>query len=192
MPLEVVGDVYRLHQAANGSGAVTMHVGKFDMTIPRRRWLLSALEHVSWRHDHTIAALNIPGTPIETLISLPTSWPHLWHPEGLTFPAWRTLTLPFFCLPAWWFVGRGLDALVRRRSLHWIAYLAGAILCLLCLTALVGFQFGLSASERQDMGWVILGFAFWSLAFGVLPCAWFHDWRTRRTSAASPSSPEQL
>jgi hypothetical protein len=48
----------------------------------------------------------------------------------------------------------------------------GSVLCCLCLGLLIGFRFGQSPSERAGMGWVLWGFAFWTLAFGILPANW--------------------
>jgi hypothetical protein len=167
--------VYRLHQAARGSDRIGVHFGQFQITLPRRRWLPWALESVSMERWRAITAANLPGTAIETLISLLTSWPSLWHPSGLSSEAWRTVAYPFFCLPAWWFVGLGLDGLLRRRRLHWATLLTGSILCLLFLVPIFGFRFGLSAAERVGMGWVFFGFGFWTVAFGILPIAWIRQ-----------------
>ena len=111
---------YRLNKVAHGADYVRLQFGTFEQIVPRHRWLAFALERVSFATWQPIAAINIPGTAVEALISLPLSWPYLWKPNELSLYAWRTLSLPFFCLPAWWLVGRGLDGLVRRIHLHWV------------------------------------------------------------------------
>lgn len=172
--------VYGFHEAAQESNRIRIHTGRIEMTLPARRWIPYALEMVSWRRGHTVAAANLPGDFVEALAVLPLSWPNAWHPKGLSLTAWQMLSFPFFCLPAWWFVGRGLDGLLGRKRLHWAMALAGSVLSLLFFAVLLGFRFASSSSERADMGWVMRGFGLWGSAFAVLPAAWF---RQRRTDA---------
>jgi hypothetical protein len=170
--------VYGIHVAARDSDRIRIHTGRAATVLPRDRWIPYALEMVSWRHGHTVAAANLPGDFVETLVLSPLSWPNAWRPKGLSLGAWQMLSFPFFCLPAWWFVGRGLDGLLGRKRLRWATVLTGAVLSLLFLAALPGFRFGMSPSERADMGWVMWGFGLWGSAFAVLPVAWFLERRT--------------
>ena len=180
MPVEVSLTVYRFHRAAHGSDTVRIHDGQFETTIPRRNWLPFALERVSYRYEHTIQAANFPGIVIEILISLPLSWPAVWHHNGLTAATWRTLSYPFFCLPAWWFLGRGLDGLVGRRPLHLAMFVSGVVLFLVCVVLLLGLGFGLSAADRSEASWGLWGLAFWAFAFALPAFAWV---RQRRPAA---------
>jgi hypothetical protein len=177
VPVEVGLTMYRLHRAAKGSDTVQIHAGKFETTIQRRNWLPFALERVSYRYEHTIQAANVPGIVIETLISLPLSWPALWHPNGLTVAAWRTLSYPFFCLPAWWFLGRGLEGLVGRRPLHLAMFVSSLVLSLVCVVLLLGLGFGVSAADRSEVTWVLWGLGFWAFAFALPAFAWVRQRR---------------
>jgi hypothetical protein len=85
---------------------------------------------------------------------------------------WRALVFPFFCLPFWWLVGCGLDVIVHNERLHWSLLLTGTVLFVICLTAVVGYCFPMSASDRADLAWVMKGFAGWTIAFAILPFAW--------------------
>ena len=189
---------YRLNKVAHGADYVRLQFGTFEQIVPRHRWLDFALERVSFATWQPIAAINIPGTAVEILISLPLSWPYLWKPNELSFYAWRTLTLPFFCLPAWWLVGRGLDGLVRRIHLHWVVLLIGSALSGLCLFFLVGLCLGTSAQDRVGSGWALWGLGFWSLGFGVLPLAWQRQKLAKRerhdafSNSTVPCSPRWL
>lgn len=167
--------VYRFDRGAHGADYVRLRLGQFEQVVWRHRWFSFALERVSWGKWQTITAINLPGTVIEILISLPLSLPSLWLPQGLSLYTWRTLSYPFFCLPAWWLVRRGLDGLVRRIRLHWLTLFIGSISCLLCLVVLISFSWGLSPEERSELSWTLWGLGFWSVAFAVLPLAWLRQ-----------------
>ena len=177
VPIEAAVTVYSFLRAAGGSDNVHMRAGPFETNIPRRNWLPFALEGVSFRHEHTIVAANFPGSVIEILISLPLSWPAVWHPNGLTAATWRTLSYPFFCWPAWWFLGRGLDGLVGRRRLHWAMFVVGVALFLVCIVLLLGLRFGLSAADRSEGSWPLWGLGFWAFAFALPAVAWIRQRR---------------
>jgi hypothetical protein len=165
---------YWVHETAQNSETVSIHAGQFEVTLPRDRLLTSALISLTSQRSHIITAINLPGMFVEVLISLPTSWPGVWHPEALPVDSWRSCSLPFYCLPAWWLVGRGIDGLLGRRRLHLAMLLTGSILFLIFLVPLVAF-FWAPTSDRADMAWLLPAFGFWALAFGVLPLAWLRQ-----------------
>jgi hypothetical protein len=127
--------------------------------------------------------LNFPGIFVEMSVVLPTAGSPKWHPAALTLAGWRMLSYPFFCLPAWWLVGKGLDGLLRRRRLHWAMLLTGSILSLLFLVLVVGILTS-PAGDRADMAWLLPGCGFWTIAFGVLPLAWVRQ-RRRQDGAGT-------
>jgi hypothetical protein len=127
---------------------------------------------------------NLAGNPVEVLISLPTSWPQIWRPTDLTPDGWRVVAYPFYRLPAWWLVGRGLDGLLRRKRLHLSMVVIGSILALACLAFFIGILSS-PAGDRADMVWILPGAGFWALAFAVLPfAAVLQRMRKRRAGAA--------
>src|SRR4051794_11022445 len=69
--------------------------------VPPDRSFAFALNLVTSQESQAVTAMNLPGTLIAVLISLPLSWPLLWRPQSVSLDLWRTLTYPFFCLPAW-------------------------------------------------------------------------------------------
>jgi hypothetical protein len=170
-----------LRQTAHGSPTAHVGMGTFDAEIPKRHFLWFAFWSATTSRAHVITAINIPGTIPEFLLSLPTSWPHSWHPVGWTVDSWRAVMFPFFCLPAWWFAGLGTDSLLGWRRLHWGTLLSGSIFFLLFVTLFLGFRFGLSASERAegDSGWLLWGVGLWALLFATFPCAWLRQSRYR-------------
>jgi hypothetical protein len=123
----------------------------------------------------------------EILISLPTSWPAIWHPAALLPETWDALVLPFFALPFWWLVGCGLDALIAKERLHWSLLLIGTLLAASCLALLLGFHAGISTAEQEASPWRMRGLAGWTIAFAVLPIAWIvQSTRQRRRRDTGP------
>ena len=176
--------IVQFYATARGAKEITVRGGRYTTTIPRERWLAFALESASVQCSRAITGSNIPGTAGEVLISLPTSWPESWHPDGLTLPAWRAVTWPLFCLPAWWFVGRGLDGLLGGRRLHWVSLVTGSILCVFFAVLFIGLRVTLEANDRADP-WVFCGLGFWAVAFGLPPFAWVKQWRRKRSARMS-------
>jgi hypothetical protein len=160
------------YEASHGSDEVHIHSGQFDMSFQRSQIVPWAIRLGTAPAAHTIKAINLPGTIFDILVSLPTSWPSMWHPQALLPETWDALVYPFYCLPFWWLVGCGLDGLLRKERLHWSLLLTGTLLSLTCLVLTVGFRLCMSVSERIDADWFIRGFAGWTIAFAVLPIAW--------------------
>lgn len=133
------------------------------------------------RDSEIISSVNIPGVFIDAPVSRLFGGAIHRNPFGWTWIAWRAISYPFFCLPAWWFAGRGLDALLGWRRPHWWTLLIGTFLCAGSLTLLLGLRFGLSAAEGAGDSWIVLGFGFWTLAFASFPAVWARRavWRQR-------------
>ena len=170
---------YRLRQAAEQSEPARIHLGHFEVTLRRDQLFGFAVSAVARTYSHTITAINFPGASVEILISLPTTWPSVWHPTDVPNDSWRSLSYPFFCLPAWWLVGRGIDGSLRRSHLHWALTLIGSVLFLGSLALLVGFCFG-PGRDIADLGWIRWGLGFWVTAFGLLPLSWLRQRGARR------------
>jgi len=130
-----------------------------------------AFEGPAMRASHAITVLNMPGMIVEILISMRNS-PSIWHPANLCFEVWRSITLPFFCLPAWWFVGRGFDSLWHRQKLRWVTTSIGTLLFVSFVVLFCGLRFAVPAADRVGASWPLWGMALWALLFGVFPIAW--------------------
>ena len=167
-----------LYEASKGSSQVEIHSGQFDMTLPRAQIVPLAIRMVTVSKAHIMKAINLPGMIFDILISLPTSWPYNWHPAALLLDTWDALVYPFFCLPFWWLVGRGLDGVIHKDRLHWSLLLIGTLLSGLCIVFSFGFRFGVPAADRD--GWLLVGFIGWTIAFAVLPIAWITQSIRRR------------
>jgi hypothetical protein len=169
-----------LYQVSKGSNQVNIHSGQFDMTLPRGQIVPWAIRAETVTRFLTVKAINLPGTIFDILISLPTSWPAMWHPAALLPETWDALVYPFFCLPFWWLVSCGLDGLFRKEHLHWSLLLIGTLLSVVCLVVTLGFRFGLSTEDRADSGALVGAALGWTIAFAVLPVAWITQLRRPR------------
>jgi hypothetical protein len=163
-----------LYEASKGSNQVNIHSGQFDMALPRDQIVPWSIRMETMAKAHTMMAVNLPGILVQALISLPSikSGAQGWHPQALTLETWQALVFPFFALPFWWLVGRGLDGIVREDRLHLSLLLIGTLLSGACLVLTLGFRLNMSVSERIGADWFIRGFAGWTIAFAVLPVAW--------------------
>jgi len=178
------------HISRNGSG-VTFHSHQYSFTVPRNRFFASSVRSSASLNHKVIEAANLPGFSIELLQSrLSSSWPMSWTPAGMDIFTWRAIIFPFYCLPFWWFVGLGVDALLRRRKLRWPVLLLGTLLCGFFLFLILGLRFGLSAEERDGLVYPFLGFGLWIVLFGIFPMTWVRSWvlsrHPRPTQTPSP------
>ena len=83
----------QLQLAARHSTDGTVRLRNFSM--PRDSILSFAVMSVGMRQGDTVTALNMPGLFGEVLISLPTTWPELWHPSFVPPEGWRSFCFPF-------------------------------------------------------------------------------------------------
>jgi hypothetical protein len=168
------------------SEVISTEIGTFTLSPQEVRRI--ALESATMKMSHVITALNTPGVFVEMLIDLPISWPSTWHPPKLPLDVWRSITLPFFCLPAWWFVGRGFDSLQGRLKLNWPVTLLGTLLFVVFVVLFCGFRFEVPPNDRIGGSWILWGMALWALLFSVFPLAWLMRRRiSRRESEQSVS-----
>ena len=169
-----------LYEASKGATQIHIHSGQSEMSLPRNQIVPLAIRMETVAKAHIIQGINVPGTVFEILISLPTSWPAIWHPAALLPETWDALVFPFFCLPFWWLVGCGLDGLISNERLHWSLLLIGTLLAGSCLALVLGFHVGIPAVDREGNPWLMRGLAGWTIAFAVLPIAWIAQWMRQR------------
>lgn len=177
-----------LYKASRGSDQVHVRDGKIDALVSRDQIVPWAIRVETAPRAPLIKAINLPGTMLEVLISLPTSWPSTWHPQALLPETWDTLVYPFFCLPFWWLVGCGLDVLVNKESLHPSLLVIGTLLSATCLTLAFGSRFRMLETEPVGAAWFIRGFTGWTIGFAILPIAWIMQSIRQRRSRSSATS----
>jgi hypothetical protein len=162
----------RLYQAASGSDHVHLRSGEFDVDLPRDQIIPWAIRAATTPRARIMTAINLPGGLIQKLISLSAHTLLPWHPQALALETWQALIYPFFAMPFWWLVGRGLDGLLYKERLHWSLLVTGAVLFGLCLAALISFCFPMPAADRIDLALYIKSFLAWALGFATLPATW--------------------
>ena len=171
----------RLHQEADGGGTIHLQWGRFSRVVSRKQFLTFATEMATSSKAHLIEAVNLPAFAVGILVSrVSSSWPMSWTPQGLLPEQWNALSFPFYCLPFWWFVGRGFDALLSRERLRWPSLLLGTLLCGFFLFLMLGLRFGISAEERKGLTYPFWGFGLWVALFSVFPVTWARQKGRRR------------
>jgi len=170
VPIQTGIAYYRLHRTIQKSGPIHGHSGQFELVIREASPSL-VLRAVTDLESHTVTNMNLPGLPLDVLISRPISTQLKWLAGTVSLDGWKSLSLPFLCLPAWWLVGEGVDGLLKQRKLHTLKLLVGSILFLLFVVILFGY-FTSPVRDRADLSWLLPGFVLWTLAFAVLPTAW--------------------
>lgn len=166
---------FRLKQMAHGAGSVSLSSGDIVMTIPSGRFFSVSLDRAGWWAEKPATILNAPAKFVESFVSLLLAHKANWHPASLLPSTWHSLIYPIYALPAWVYVGLGIDAgigrcLVRRWNAVLSLFLALTFAVLFC-----GFRFGMSATEREGqefLSWLIEGFALWAVLFAVPFVAW--------------------
>jgi hypothetical protein len=179
VPTEV-GMIYCGAQKANHGASE--HLGQVELDLPPDRWMEYSLRWMPLGYSRAIIAANLPGLLPDILLSLPTAQPGKWHPSWVSLENWRCLTLPFYCLPAWWLAGNGLDGLLGRKRLRRAMLWTGCILSLLFAVGLVGY-FTSSPGDQADLRWQAPGLLLWTVLFGVFPLGWLRQ-RTGRARGA--------
>ena len=166
---------FRLKQMAHGAGSVSLSIRDIVMTIPSNRFLSVALDRAGWWAEKPATILNAPAKFVEVVVSLVVAHRANWHPASLLPSTWHSLIYPIYALPAWFYLGRGIDAgigrcLVRQWNVVLSLFLALTFAVLFC-----GFRFGMSAAEREGqelLSWFIEGFALWAVLFATPFVAW--------------------
>lgn len=133
---------------------------------------------------YLLTALNLPAMVPEVLTSLPTTWPESWHPQGIDLFTWRALVFPLYALPAWWFAGVCLDAMLGRRRLHWASAFTALLLFVFCAAMTVAMSLRSQLRDAADL-WLVLGSVLWASLFSLAPLAW---WLQRRRQRAVPAA----
>jgi hypothetical protein len=158
----------RLIVAAKGDS------GHFGITLPHNV-LLFSLTLVCEQRFLFITCLNLPGM----LIGAPVTIPVIAHlrDQPVVFSTvispqtWNTLTSPFFCIPAWWFVGKNLDTLAARRRVSKVILAIGSILCCACVAFSIG-TLSAPPTDINDLIGFLPGSIFWTIAFATVPLGW--------------------
>jgi hypothetical protein len=143
--------MYQVRHALEGMGPPQL--GYREFVVSPRFWDVvgMALDRASWQAERTLVVLNGPARWVDLVVS---RW--IGH-RGLMPWSWIAVSYPFFAMPAWGFVGWGLDGLAGRVSVGWKT---AAVSVLLVMAA------GIWLGEAR----------VWMILFGAPALAW---WRFR-------------
>lgn len=188
VPTPALMNCLSLLRESHGGDPVHLYFGNFGVVVPRDRLFLFSLDHSAYQQNKLIRGINTPGLIADSLISLSSSWPENWYPAAFTSAvSWGGVAYPFYCLPWWWFVGRGFDGVTARRRIGWLSLLIGCLLSFACAFLGTGFLISESASRRVPGLWIDLGFIFWAVLFAITPMAcWRQRRRLRKAVVADP------
>ncbi len=156
--------------------------GKFSigptMVVEPQNLFGFAFQMTAWAVEKVVIVMDAPACFFDPVISLLVSGKTNWYPESLGHSAWRVLTFPFFVLPAWSYVGSGIDALIGKKRVGKGNMIFGLVMAGLLIVIAGGVRFGLSAAERQDqefLPWFVAGFVVWAILFAVPFVAWLRQ-----------------
>jgi hypothetical protein len=180
----------RLKQAAHGSGHVLIHTGEFQTLVPSEGFLSFAFLRATAAAAKSLTVLNTPASLVEHIVLLlrpPSNG--TWYSASGCYPAWlglwpgRSLTYPIYALPAWFYVGRGLDGLLAHERVGTANMVLSVVLAGVAIAICGGLRFGLSPWERRDqVSWFIEGFALWACLFAIPLVEWFRQKVARKSS----------
>ena len=164
-------DYLRLQHAARGARFLTM--GEF--VVSTDHLLRMSMGMSAFRHQGTIILLNAPGQLLYSIICVSVRGSR-WYPASIDPALWLIFSSSFCALPAWWFVGRAIDALFAGKGLRRADLVIGVTLFVVFLALTTGLSFSLSPEDRagQDMFlWSsIYGFALWAGLMTIPVIAW--------------------
>jgi hypothetical protein len=153
------------------------------VVVPKGNLAAYALSISALREEPAITALNAPAQWVHLLVCLAMDTSAQWHPAGVSPGLWRVVSFPFYALPAWFFLGRGLDAFLKRTRLRRADAVASVGLALLFLSVSAVLRFDLNAAERQGQAtWFMQGFGCWGILIAIPFAAWV--WQRNTTVPA--------
>jgi hypothetical protein len=166
----------------NGKSAnLLIGSGDFQLMLPVEKIPQFALNTAAMRVQGIITLLNAPGYLVYAISASATGHSARWSPGEIWSGLWLAIMMPLCAIPAWWFVGRGMDGFFKRRRLRLGDMIVSLLLVLGSATISAGLRFGETAQERagdEISAWFIPGYAWWAALFAIPLGAWIYQ-RTR-------------
>lgn len=161
-----------LHHSSPAAEPIRVPVGSFAVFMAQSHTLWWSFQMIASLRAPLVNGINLPGFVLNSLASLLLFGSARWHPAAMAPETLRVITTLILCLPAWWFVGRGVEAITGSRKVRWQTLVIGAVLCIFFLTLALGFTFGESPQEQAETTVPIWSFFFWAAAFAIPTIAW--------------------
>ena len=155
------------------NGNIYIGIGVYQAIVPRGHLLSWSFQMSTLARSSTIQAANLPGYILFALVA-PSANSSFWRNSGGMFYLLREAAYFVFCIPAWWFLGFGIEGLLSFRKLRWRSMLAGTLLVLFFALLAIAIQlnFGESPQDHSEAVVPLWGFFFWAAAFAIPPLAW--------------------
>lgn len=176
------------HVSAHGKG-VRFHSHEYDFTVPPGQFASFSVFQGAHAVTRPVQAANLPGIFTEMAVSAAArTWPYSYRPKlfgptknGLF--GWRGIIFTVYCLPFWWALGFGFDALIYNRRLKWPAFLIGTIVFIVLAIVAASVPWFYNSPDYQDIHFTMFGVVLWALMLSVFPIAWLRQLRQTRRVA---------
>jgi hypothetical protein len=165
---------YHLKRAAGNSDGVSLGTNETRIYVPSNTFLRFALLGASLELEKPIKILNAPAHFANVVIAQAVSQEPFWSPPSIGPTTWDCITLPIFALPAWWYVGLGVDALLGRKRIRASNGVLSLALLVVFGTIAAVLHFGLRDEPDLKPGFKE-GFTLWTLLFAVPFIAWLRQ-----------------
>ena len=163
-----------LKHAAHGSDTVYLGTTTTGLVLQSHNFLRFAFMSAGRWAQKPITILNAPAHFVNLPISYLASRGPFWSPDSLGPAGWLCLTYPFFALPAWSYVGFGIDAIIGRKRICTMNLVLSVILVALFGTFSWVVRFGLADDPGLVPG-LTAGFTLWTLLFAIPLAAWLRQ-----------------
>jgi len=182
---------YSFKVSAHGSDSISIGTTTTSLVVQSNGFLSLAFTGAAFLVEKPIIILNVPAHFVDALICYAIARQPSWSPSSIGPAAWHCLTYPLFALPAWFYVGFGLDAFLGRKRVRPLALTPSVVLVLAFGVLAAGLLFGLTPEERREQDMLLAyigGLALWAVLFAVPFAAWLRQRLAKPSGAASPST----
>jgi len=158
---------HSLKHAAHGTSNAVIGRGPSTVfEIPSDGFPRVAVIAAAMRLEKPFAILHAPSHFVDLGIAYLVVQKPFWFPSGIGPAVWQCITYPLFAIPAWFFVGRGINVLRTGVRTPISLVITGAVLALLFGVCAAVLRFGLA----DDPGLVpgrMEGFTLWTPLFAI-------------------------
>jgi hypothetical protein len=154
------------------AGRTHIQTKDFEVTIRPDNRLLFAFGPICERRFHGVVNIDLPGVVVGAPLTIPAV--RLLHQNAVPWgiDLWHVLTLPFFSLPVWWWIGRTYDRFRARKPLPaWQAVLA-SFLGAACVSAGIALMVPSPSEDKSELMPFLPGVVLWSGLFLTIPAVW--------------------
>jgi len=161
-----------LHHSSQGAEYIRVQGGSWTAVVSQSHAFWWSFQMTTSLRAPLVNGINLPGFILNSLASLLLFGSARWYPAAMLPETLRVIASPILCLPAWWFVGRGVEGILGSQKVRWQTLVIGAALCIFFLAMALGFTFGESPQEQAETTVPIWSFFFWAAAFAIPTIAW--------------------